>query len=166
MASFVEISNFNAADFAASLPSGTTRAYAVIDACLRPMVPERAQRVGPERALCLYKGQAAHDYWAVAPYLFQVDAETWSWIGEQLADQPWGILCQTPLPLGAVQTHLRRFLTVQSPDGGQWLFRFYDPRVLPQFLETAPATQVTEMFGPLECFHAAAWTFRLPKGEA
>lgn len=123
------------------------RLYAVIDACDTPSVPEKAREVGDARAVSLYRGSADEMYWAFAPYLFAVDGEVLDWIVGELWSEPWGIFAVADADLETVCRHFRRFLLVQSPEGEQWYFRFYDPRVLPTFLGTADHAQLEEFFG-------------------
>jgi hypothetical protein len=128
------------------------RLYAVIDACDTPAVPEKARELGEERAVSLYRGSADEMYWAFAPYLFAVDGELLDWIVAELWAEPWGIFAVADEDLEAVRRHFRRFLLVQSPDGEQWYFRFYDPRVLPTFLQASTAEEIAELFGTLSAY--------------
>lgn len=131
------------------LRRGAVNVFAVLDACDEPRVPSKMREWG-ERATCLYKGAAERDYWAIAPYLAAADDELLQWITGQLGADPWGILLSGPQDLTTVARHLRRFLMVRLPDGRQAYFRFYDPRVLPAFLESCTAEQRLEFFGPLQ----------------
>ncbi|WP_420127654.1 DUF4123 domain-containing protein [Longimicrobium sp.] len=126
------------------------RLYAVIDACDTPAVPEKARELGETQAVSLYRGTADEQYWAFAPYLFAVDGDVLDWIAADLWTQPWGIFAVADGDIEAVRRHFRRFLLVQAPDGEQWYFRFYDPRVLPTFLETADEQQLGEFFPRLQ----------------
>jgi Domain of unknown function (DUF4123) len=124
---------------------------AILDACDEPRVPIRVAALGSDAAP-LYQGKAQEELWAIAPYLVRVDPDALMWITESLWTDPWGVFVISDAPLEAVRTHFRRFLLVDAPDGGQWYFRFYDPRVLAKFLPTCDAAQVTDFFGPVEAF--------------
>jgi len=128
------------------------RVYAAIDACDTPTVPTLARELGPDLAVSLYRGHAEEELWAIAPYLFRVDEATFRWIIEDLWSTPWGILAVCDTDLATMRTHFRRFLTVESPTGEPWYFRFYDPRVLPKFLSVSTETEVDELFGPIRAF--------------
>lgn len=132
--------------------AGAGRLYAVIDACDTPAVPAKAMEVGEERAVSLYRGSAEEMYWAIAPYLFAINGELLDWIVAELWTEPWGIFAVADEDLEAVRRHFRRFLLVLSPEGEQWYFRFYDPRVLPTFLESADPFQTDDLFGILRGF--------------
>lgn len=129
--------------------------FAVLDACDEPRVPELARQLGEAAAVSLYRGRADEDLWAIAPYLVRVDPAVLEWIAQTLWTDPWGIFALGAASLKDLRTHFRRFLVVDAPDGDQWYFRFYDPRVLSRFLPTCDAPQLTELFGPLE---ALGWT--------
>lgn len=122
------------------------RLYAVIDACDTPVVPEKARELGETRAVSLYRGTADEQYWAFAPYLFAVDGELLDWIAADLWTEPWGIFAVADGDIEAVRRHFRRFLLVQAPDGEQWYFRFYDPRVLSTFLPSCSQIQLNDLF--------------------
>lgn len=129
--------------------------YAVLDACDEPRVPARVQSIRPERAASLYRGAAADELAAIAPYLVRVDTELLEWIAGTLWADPWGIFAITDAGFDALRTHFRKFLLVDGPEGERWYFRFYDPRVLARFLPTCDAAQLTDFFGPVSAY---GWT--------
>ena len=49
-------------------------------------------------------------------------------------------------------TNFRKFLSVEGPEGEEWYFRYYDPRVLGTYLETCTAGELQNFFGPVEGF--------------
>lgn len=126
-----------------------TPLYAVIDACDEIAVAQRAHAAG-ERAVSLYRGWAEQEYWAIAPYLFEVDEETLDWIIASLWDKPWGIFVVASMDLESVRRHLRHFLIVEDPDGAPMYFRFYDPRAARAFLFGPDFENVQAFLGPLE----------------
>lgn len=130
--------------------------YAILDACDEPRVPETVRELGPERAVCLYRGSAEQEYWAIAPYLVVVDNDLLDWIVENLWNDPWGIFVGAPMDLATLRKHFRRFLIVADPDGKQMFFRFYDPSVLPTFLMTCTQTESNQFFSMITSF----WTKR------
>jgi len=105
--------------------------------CLRRAEGIReSQGVGRGPCGFALSGWAEDEYWAIAPYLVQVDDAILQWIIENLWKDPWGIFAVTSVGLEALRKHFRRFLKVLDPNGKELLFRFYDPRVLPDFLST------------------------------
>jgi Domain of unknown function (DUF4123) len=137
-------------EFAKLVESGYV--YTILDACDAPSVPEKARQVGEEKAISLYSGSSQQDYWAIAPYLFHATDGLLEWISETLWNEPWGIIAVSNAGLEAVRAHFRKFLVVQSPEGENWYFRFYDPRVLPVFLETCSEDETKEFFGPIQVY--------------
>ena len=61
---------------------------------------------------------------------------------------PWGMLAFSEAAFPAVFRHFRALFTVHDEAGKPMLFRFYDPRVLPAFLEASRPAEVGEVFGP------------------
>lgn len=125
--------------------------YAVMDACDEPRVPEKVEELA-DRAVSLYRGQAEQDFWAIAPYLSIVDESLLEWLLAELWDEPWGIFAISHVDLEAVRKQFRRFLMVLDPDGNEMYFRFYDPRLLPTFLESCTQEELDQFFGPIEQF--------------
>lgn len=61
----------------------------------------------------------------------------------------WGIFLACVSDFGAVRRHLQRLLFAKLHDGRQALFRFYDPRVLRDYLPTCSGDDLDQFFGPL-----------------
>jgi hypothetical protein len=126
--------------------------YAILDACDAPAVPPKVKELGEENGVSLYRGEAEENYWAIAPHLIRVDASVLDWIATTLWEQPWGIFVVAEANLETLHTHFRKFLTVQMPDGERVYFRFYDPRVIQQFLPTCNDAELGEFFGSIQKF--------------
>jgi hypothetical protein len=133
-------------------PASEGQVYAVLDACDAPAVPPKVKELGAENGVSLYRGEAEEDYWAIAPYLVRVDGPLLDWIVATLWEEPWGIFVVAEARLESLRTHFRKFLTVQMPDGGKVYFRFYDPRVLKQFLPTCNDAELGEFFDSIHAY--------------
>ena len=83
------------------------------------------------------------------------------WIWEFGWGENWGVFLWSLVAVDALRSHFRRLTMVQGPHGGRMLFRFYDPRVLREFLPMCDAAQLREMFGPV-----AAYMVEAPQGDA
>jgi hypothetical protein len=116
------------------------------------MAPAKVTELGPERVVSLYRGQAEYEQWAVAPYLTKVDEELFDWIVNSLRGKPWGIFAVADVNLASLRKHLRRFLIVEAPDGNPMYFRYYDPRVIANFLPTCTNEELTRFFGSIKAF--------------
>ncbi|MFN6160807.1 MAG: DUF4123 domain-containing protein [Planctomycetota bacterium] len=130
--------------------------YAILDACDAPNVLAlvdsltNAQESDPksERLVqSMYSGKAAQQYRAIAPYLFTLTPDLLDWIVADLAGQPWGFLFHAELDFKSARKHFRNFVTVLDPQGEKMLFRFYDPRVLKMFVESANEQENQSFFG-------------------
>jgi hypothetical protein len=64
----------------------------------------------------------------------------------------WGLWVESNAEFEDFYKHFRRFLMVETEDGQELYFRFYDPRVLRIFLPTCDHEQLTEFFGPVNQF--------------
>jgi len=102
----------------------------------------------------LYQGQAAEQLAGFAPYLITLSANPAGLA--RLIDSgwgnSWGIYLTSKSPVQPLHQHLRQFLLIKNQSGKQLYFRFYDPRVLRQFLPTCTPTQLKDFFGPIDDF--------------
>lgn len=130
--------------------------YAVLDSTDAPKVPPKMQELGEEKAVSLFKGTAQQDYWAVAPYLTKVDVPVLRWLFENVWKEPWGIFAVSKASTEELQSHFRKFLVVQLPDGKPWMFRFYDPRIMATFLGACSEDELRDFFGVVRAF-ITAW---------
>lgn len=124
--------------------------FAILDACDEPLVPEKVQALGNERAACLYRGAAERDYWSIAPYLVEVDEPLFDWIVDNLWKEPWGIFAVADSTLKDIRKHFRKFLLVEGPDGEELYFRFYDPRVIRSYINSCDPGEARQFFGPCQ----------------
>jgi hypothetical protein len=130
--------------------NSSNKLYAVLDACDEPLVLQIVAELGSSAA-SLYHGRAALDYSSFAPYLACVDEATLRTIRTRLAATPWGFFVGTTSDktLADVRRHFRQYLLVQSPEGKQLYFRFYDPRFLATFLRSLEEKELQRFLGPL-----------------
>lgn len=129
------------------------KTYVVLDAAKMRDRIEEAKRFNPEHE-CLYKGEAADTLHSVGPWLFSYPKPSLfaDWHLANFGNQHWGILIQSSLDFKSIYKHLKKFLLVKTEDGKKLYFRFYDPRVLPTFLETADESQIKLFFGSIDKF--------------
>jgi hypothetical protein len=128
---------------------------AILDACDAPGVPPKVGSLGESRGVSLYRGTSEERYADIAPYLVAVDDDLLDWILTTLWADPWGIFVHTTASLDELRTHLRKFLLVTGPNGEEWYFRFYDPRVLTKYLPTCTETELRDLFGPVTAYGVA-----------
>ena len=128
------------------------RLWAILDACDEPSVRPQVEALGDERAVSLYKGSAEERHADIAPYLVGVDDDMLDWILTTLWGDPWGIFVQSTASLDELRSHFRKFLVVRGPNGEEWYFRWYDPRVLEKYLPTCTDEELRAFFGPVTSY--------------
>ena len=129
-----------------------SKLYAILDACDAAAVPPKVESLGPERGVSLYKGTAEERYADIAPYLVAVDDDLLDWILTTLWGDPWGIFVQSTASLDELRSHFRKFLLMSGPNGEEWYFRWYDPRVLEKYLPTCTDDELRAFFGPVTSY--------------
>ena len=132
------------------------RLYAVVDTAGDGPAYERMLALGP-RARCLYFGAEGARYAAIAPWLVRVDRPVYDWILDTLepAAPDWGVFLVSGAAPLAIARQLRRWLTVRLPDGDAVRFRFYDPRILFDFLVGCTPAELHAFYGAaIEAFVA------------
>ncbi len=124
--------------------------YIVLDAAKMHNRIEEAKQFNRKHS-CLYKGKAEEKLYMVAPWLFTYPRPSVfsEWYLANSGQQHWGIILESTHNFKAIYIHLKKFLQVKTEDGSKLYFRFYDPRVLPTFLETSDEHQLKEFFGPV-----------------
>ncbi|HZW19953.1 DUF4123 domain-containing protein [Noviherbaspirillum sp.] len=119
--------------------------YAVADAASLPGLLEPMYAPGRRSFACLLPGEISADVAHVAPYLIALHGAPAlvDWLDARLA-LPWGYVVQADAGLLALQLHLRRFTETRGPNGEEWLFRFWDPRVLRTMPDILTPAQTAE----------------------
>jgi len=107
-----------------------------------------------EEGRCLYSGEPEKTLGHVAPWLFPFERKSnfADWFIASSGKQNWGILLETKMEMNQVYMHLKKFLRVKFENGKNVYFRFYDPRVLPTFLNSCPEDQLLTFFGDIKQF--------------
>lgn len=91
---------------------------------------------------CLYKGNAYDALKDVAPYIVELTEDndfTRSLLTKgnapwDLWDKELGIYIRSRAPLDELRQHFRKFTKIKDENGQWFFFRFYDPKVLKQYL--------------------------------
>lgn len=142
--------------------------YAVLD-------PARDERIlvllkeAIEEHRSLYEGIKGLALADVAPYLvrFEPGSRLLRALVEEGWGEAWGIYFTSPNGPKAVRRHLRRFLMVEEEESRDRLYlRFYDPRVLRDFLPLANARQKSEVFEEIDRFFCEGPRFELLSFDA
>lgn len=127
--------------------------FCLLDAARMGEAMEEAKSLHGEHH-CLYQGDSEVFLNDVAPFLFSIPSHQGfgDWLLSEGRGQHWGVLLFCREDISAVYRHFRKFLMVQAEDGRDLYFRFYDPRALALFLNTADRQQLREFFGPIQWF--------------
>lgn len=127
----------------------------LLDAARMEYAMDSARELNPLHK-SLYRNKQGEDeiLSSVAPFLFSYPHSTGfeDFIINQGWGNSWGIWVESEADFDTVYKHFRRFLMVQTEDGQELYFRFYDPRVLRIFLPTCDLDQLLDFFGPVESF--------------
>jgi hypothetical protein len=124
--------------------------FGLMDAASNAEIFHRLVNSGQEYQ-SLYEGEQGAQLAAYGPILITLAED--NAFTRYLLDQGWGKAWCTYLrcsqSLAELRHHLRRFLTVRTASGQMIYFRFYDPRILRQFLPTCSREQANDFFGPI-----------------
>ena len=129
-------------------------AYAVVDGAALPGLLPRLYNY-PADYCCLFRGELLPELAAMAPYLIKLAPYTpiTEWLLNSKGSHS-GIFAVIPdaLDFNAVHTHFRRFLRVIGPDNQALYFRYYDPRVMSEYLPGCTPEQTQTVFGPVKYY--------------
>ncbi len=124
--------------------------YCLLDAACDQTIPSLLA-LAQEQKQCLYDGQSATELANWAPYLIKLPLD--SPFTKALLDLGWGkgwaSYFTSSAPFEEIRHHFRKFLMIQLQSGEEVYFRFYDPRVLRDFLPTALPAEASIFFGPV-----------------
>lgn len=126
-------------------------AYVILDGASIPKLQDQIFDDEPEYR-CLYTGNLPDDILDVAPWVVRLEEESpfTEWVLEEGWGNHWGIFALTNVNIQGMRKHLRTLIVVESPEGQNLIFRFYDPRVMRIFLPTCNKAQLRAMFGPIK----------------
>jgi pSer/pThr/pTyr-binding forkhead associated (FHA) protein len=133
------------------------RLYALLDAARDPRILVLLRETEDEYR-SLYEGMSAQTMSEEAPYLVELLDD--SWLGEAILREgfgrSWGVFVTSKRPLADVRKHLRQFLFVRDEADRELYFRFYDPRVLRNFLPTCSVRQIGQIFEGIDAYWVEA----------
>jgi hypothetical protein len=142
------------ADRLAAAAGEGLRLYAVLDGARDPLIqPEAA--AAEDKAASLYQGVLRPDLEAASPWLVdlgQGGSLFLEWLLSMGWGQSWGVFLVTDATFKQVRKHLRTLMMVKTEAGQQLYFRFYDPRVLRDFLPTCTLDEQATLYGPIQAF--------------
>jgi hypothetical protein len=136
-----------------SLCQGSGRLYGILDSAQDAAILELLRNSKDEYQI-LYDGRSAEDLVNDGPYLVKFPESN-----ELLANfvsrgwgKNWGVFLRTYQDLADLRKHLRHFLMVEMPNGKVVYLRFYDPRVMRQFVTGFNGEEARQFFGPIRYY--------------
>ena len=105
---------------------------------------------------CLYSGKLNYALKRAAPHIVKVEPndKLFRTIVEEGWGNSWGIFAVVPpgVKMQTVRNNCRRLAKVEAPGGKTMVFRYYDPRVLRDFLPTCLPVEIKRIFGPVSVY--------------
>ena len=136
--------------------AGDLPAYVILDGAQNLTLFGALHADTAPRWRCLFTGHLEPDMATVAPYLIELEHGS-AFTRQLLAEgwgQNWGVFLTSQLALPALWRHVRQQVHVYGPHMESLFFRFYDPRVMRNYLPTCPGAQLASFFGPVDFYIA------------
>lgn len=135
--------------------SFNTRIYAILDGASVAGLRMKLYEMKPPH-YCLFAGDLEPDMAEVAPYLVRLYPNTpfTDWVFQECCGNNWGIFVHSRRTLNDLRGHFRALVNVYDEKGAPMFFRYYDPRVLREFLPTCQPAELKIFFGDVESFFA------------
>ena len=137
------------------LLNNQTRLYCVLDGASVPELPKRLYETQAPN-FCLFSGDLEPDMLYVAPYvvLLSPDNKLTDLVLSESLGKHWGIFVHCRHSLKEMRRHFRSMVNVYDEKANSMIFRFYDPRVIRQFLPICTPEELGIFFGKVESFFA------------
>ena len=105
---------------------------------------------------CLFRGELAPDVAEMAPYLVGLlpDSPFTEWLLSESIGKHWGVFALSRQSITEMRRHFRALVMVHDESGMPMIFRYYDPRVLRNFLPTCNGGELKTFFGKVDTFLA------------
>ena len=136
--------------------AGDMPAYVILDGAQTPTLLDALHADNSPPWRCLFTGQLEPDMAIVAPYLIELEQSS-AFTRRLLAEgwgKNWGVYLTSQLALPALWRNVRQQVHVYGPNLESLYFRFYDPRVMRNYLPTCTPQQLAEFFGPVDFYIA------------
>ncbi len=130
--------------------------YAVVDAA-RDVWVLQLLRESVDEVRCLFDPPESQTLFRVAPFAVKLadDSTLLDYLVALGWGRSWGVYLEYERPFARLREHLRQAFDATNPETGQpAYFRFYDPRVLRDYLPQCSAAERARLFGEIRCFFA------------
>lgn len=132
--------------------------YAILDAA---SIPHLLKKIYSKlhKFKCLYPGDQSFALSDVAPYIvpLELNSDFTKWLINEGWGNHWGIYVAVEKGQSNLKTmteHFRKFMVIQNPENKSVYFRFYDPRVLRDYLPVFDPDQCDTMYGSIIAYYA------------
>lgn len=127
--------------------------YGIVDGAQDLELAYEAKCLYGQKIRSLFEGEIAPAVAEVAPYVVPIDPasgylENW---GRRCGSNA-GILVTTAVDPDTFYGHVRAIFIAEDEQGQHYFFRFYDPRVLRDYLPTCTLGEIRSFFGPISSF--------------
>ncbi|PYS89493.1 MAG: DUF4123 domain-containing protein [Acidobacteria bacterium] len=142
-------------DLKRHLFSERTNVYAVLDGASINGLRMKLYQTDPVH-FCLFRGDLTPDVAEMAPYLVGLvdGTEFTEWLLGECFGKHWGVFAHSPNSITEMRRHFRGLINVYDEAGKPMIFRYYDPRVMQNFLPTCNAGELKTFFGKVDVFFA------------
>lgn len=139
------------------LLSDQTKLFCVLDGAAVPDLPTHLYEMNPPN-YCLFSGELEPELAYVAPYVVHLlpRHKFTDWVLNESFGKNWGIFVHCRHSIKEMRRHFRSLVNVYDEQGNPMIFRFYDPRVLQQFLPTCNEDELKTFFGKIQQYFAEA----------
>ncbi|ABC31107.1 conserved hypothetical protein [Hahella chejuensis KCTC 2396] len=122
--------------------------YAILDCAIDNRLYPAIKRSGCQHS-SLFWPHAGETLLSASPHVVTLTSRFASWVFEQGWGKGWGIYLASNKSLQDVVRHFRRVSKVRGPNHENWYFRYYDPRILREFLPTCDEGQLEKLMGEI-----------------
>lgn len=138
---------------------GQFNVYALVDGASIAGLRMKLFEMSP-RYFCLLRGEIPDDIAENAPYLVGlIPGESFTeWLLSAKPGKHAGIYAKSRQSLIEMRRHFRELIMVQDESGKPMIFRYYDPRVISQYVPTCNEEELSTFFGPVDYFIAETET--------
>ncbi len=111
--------------------------YMIIDAAQDERIFSALKKSSHTRCCLFNEDEVSIAVKSVAPFLVKIKSidDFIMWCLEEGLHRNWMIFfTSAEIHVSELKLHFKRFFVAHTPDGKQYFFRYYDPRILPAFL--------------------------------
>ncbi len=124
--------------------------YVLLDCASDKELPECVLNLDKQaRRQSLFGTTSLAEIADAGPFLIEIDRNStvFAYLLAKISKQPWGYFILSHDDIETLSNRLQVFLKAQMPDGKNYLFRFYDPRVMFNQLRVLSGERLSSLIG-------------------